>query len=402
MAERPARGRFVEVAAQAARAGRAATDVTTAPTGELAAATETSTGLIRPPPPLLEAPGRPSLSPFSREFSSRDLSMFYSQLATMVEAGVSIQQALKTMGKTGPDRMRPAVRRLTEAVERGETLHETLGMMSDLFPSMDCHTLAISGQSGGLDKGLFALADYYEKRAIARSRIISASILPTIVLIVALLVVAGLKMLLFVLASQGEYSLLAFLRDTVGVFFALVLLLVSFVWFVRILLNNPSTGLATDRVLNQVPLLGGFRFNLALSQWVQAIRLMLNAGYGVLEAMDFASTRSSSPMIADAHARAKPMMNSQLNVAQALEKTRVFPAMLIQFWSTGEQSGKMDEMMERLAKYYDEVWQRRLAQISDWMPRIAYAFVALFIIYHVVQIFMGHLKAVNEALSGIP
>ncbi len=361
----------------------------------------TSQGLTAVAPPLLPPPQGSSSSPFSRQLSAHNLSMFYSQMGTMIEAGVPVQNALASLKKTSPSAMRPLLDRLAEIIQRGEPLHEALASLPDQFPALDCLTLGISEQSGALDKGLHALGDYYEKRAKARSKMISACILPAIVLVTAVFVIR-LPALILGLMGTGTYGIGNFLFDTVGLLAALVMLTIAFVWVIRILLQTPGTRLATDRALNTVPLLGGFRFNYALSHWVESIRLMLNAGYGVLEAMEFSSKSNPSPSLTAAHAKARPLMNTQLDVAQALESTRFFPPMLIQFWTTGEQSGKMDDMLFRLSKYYEEVWQKKLDQIAAWLPKLIYGVVCIFVIYWIFQFFLAHLAEINGAMTDTP
>ena len=75
--------------------------------------------------------------------------------------------------------------------------------------------------------------------------------------------------------------------------------------------------------------------------------------------------------------------------------------MLIQFWTTGEQSGKMDDMLERLTKYYEEVWNRKLDQIAAWLPKIIYGLVSIYIIFWIFKFFLAHIKDINDAMTNI-
>jgi type II secretory pathway component PulF len=154
-----------------------------------------------------------------------------------------------------------------------------------------------------------------------------------------------------------------------------------------------------DRLLKSVPVFGRLRFDYALSQWVSSIRLMLAAGIGIVDALKSASQMVHCPLIADAYERAAPLIGGQLDVSQALASTHVFPDELIQFWATGEQSGKMDEMLDRLAKFYEERWRRSLDQVVTWLPRIAYALVALYMVCQIFSIFGSYMNTYNDLLK---
>jgi type IV pilus assembly protein PilC len=77
----------------------------------------------------------------------------------------------------------------------------------------------------------------------------------------------------------------------------------------------------------------------------------------------------------------------------------VFPDYLIQFWATGEQSGRMDEMLDRLAAYYEDRWRRSLDQTVTWLPRIAYALVAMYMAYQIFSMYSSYFHQYDELLK---
>jgi type II secretory pathway component PulF len=86
-------------------------------------------------------------------------------------------------------------------------------------------------------------------------------------------------------------------------------------------------------------------------------------------------------------------------VSAALQSTGVFPPVVIQFWATGEQSGRLDEMLDRLARQAEERWQQSLDHLTDWLPRIAYALVSLYIIYQISQLLAPVVGMYREMLQ---
>lgn len=119
-----------------------------------------------------------------------------------------------------------------------------------------------------------------------------------------------------------------------------------------------------------------------------SIRLILAAGIGIVDALKSASNMVDSPLI-----------GGQLDVSQALASTGVFPDYLIQFWATGEKSGRMDEMLDRLAKFYEDAGATSLDQTVICLPRIAYGLVMLYMVWQIFGIATTHFNSYNTILE---
>ncbi|HUI07223.1 MAG TPA: type II secretion system F family protein [Verrucomicrobiae bacterium] len=331
-------------------------------------------------------------------FSSKNLAMFYYQLGTLIQAGLPIQSALTSTRSSAPRSMRRSVAELSAVVDQGTPLSEAMERCGKRFAPLDVHTIGMTERSGTLDVGLLSLSRYYETRAAARSNLIAGSLYPALMLTAAVFIIHVPA--LFLGAAGGKpYTTLDYLRDTVGPLGGLVLLGWLIMRLVRWSFTVPRLNVTLDRLLLAVPVFGRLRFDYALSQWVSSIRLTLAAGVGVVEALESASRTIPSPLIADAYKRAAPLIGSQLEVSQALASTGVFPDHVIQFWATGEKSGRLDEMLDRLARFYEERWRRSLDQVVTWLPRIAYALVAVFVIFQIFKTFNIYLNTYNAILG---
>jgi type II secretory pathway component PulF len=331
-------------------------------------------------------------------FSSRNLAAFYYQLGTLVQAGVPIRSALSTMQKSAPRAMRAAAVTLSEAVDEGRPLSEGMDRCGKRFAPLDRHAVDLSAQGGALDVGLLSLSKYYESRASARNKLIAGSLYPAVLLIVA--VFGSHFPSLFLGTSAGKpYTTLDYLQDTVGLLAILGLIGGGAVWLLRWSLRTPGLDVTVDRFLRAVPVLGRLRFDYALSQWVLTIRLMLRAGIGIVPALEYASRTANSPLIAYGYEKAAPRITDGLQVSQALVLSHVFPEDLIQFWATGEQSGHMDEMLDRLATLYEDRWRRSLDQVATWFPRIAYVLVAAYVIFQIFTMYSAIFSQYNEFMK---
>jgi type II secretory pathway component PulF len=326
-------------------------------------------------------------------FSSKNLSAFYFQLGTLVQAGLPIQSALASARKTAPRPMRPTVSALSTLVDQGTPLSEAMEQCGRSFAPLDRHSIHMTERSGALDVGLLSLSKYYETRAAARNKLIAGSLYPAFVFTAGVFIppLPGLIV--------GKTTVAGYLIHTAGLLVGLVVIAWLISLLARWLFTVPGLNLVIDRLLIAVPVFGRLRFDYALSQWVSSIRLMLAAGIGVVDALKSASAMAFSPLIVDAYKRASPQISSGLEVSQALASTGVFPDDLIQYWTTGEKSGRMDEMLERLAVFYEERWRRSLDHVVTWLPRIAYGFVATYMIWQIFTLATAYFNTYNQFLG---
>ncbi|HTS18469.1 MAG TPA: type II secretion system F family protein [Verrucomicrobiae bacterium] len=330
-------------------------------------------------------------------FSSKKLATFYYQLGTLVQAGVSIRSALRSMQKSCPRAMRLATIIMAEAVDAGCPLSEGMERCGKLFSPFDRHMIDLCARGGALDVGLLSLSKYYESLASARIKLITGSLYPAVLLTAAVFV--SHFPAFFLGSSNGRpYTMVDYLRDTAGSLTLLILIIAAAIWLVRWALRVPGLNVSVDKLLRAVPVMGQLRSDYALSRWISSIRLMLRAGIAVVPALEYASRGANSPVIAHAYEQAGPAIMGGLPVSQALALTNVFPDHVIQFWSTGEQSGRMDDMLDRLSVYYEDRWRRALDQTVTWLPRIAYGLVVLYVAHQIFTMYSSYFNQYNDLL----
>jgi type II secretory pathway component PulF len=327
------------------------------------------------------------------KFSSKHLAAFYYQLGTLVQAGIPIQNALASTQKTAPRPMRSTVAALAGIANSRAPLHEAMERCGRRFAKLDRHCVDVTERSGALDAGLLSLSKYYERLTEARRKLITGSLYPVFLVTAATFVVPVPELVL------GKITLAGYLRQTVGSLASLVVMVWLAIRIVRWMFMVPGLNVTLDRLFRAVPVFGRLRFDYALSQWVSSIRLMLTAGIGIVPALENASRTSNSPLIVAAYEKAAPFIGGQLEVSQALAMTGEFPDHLIQFWATGEQSGKMDEMLDRLAKFYDERWHQSLDLAVTWLPRLAYLLAVLFMAVQIISGYTSYLNTYDDLLK---
>jgi type II secretory pathway component PulF len=317
-------------------------------------------------------------------FSSKNLTVFYAHLATMLDAGLPIERALSTLIKTSPRAMHASINELIQTVRRGAPLSEGLLTCGKNFPEIDRQTLVICEKSGSIERGLASLADYHEKKMQARNKVISSSTYPFLLLVVGIFI-SRVPDLILGWMGKINYTMFNYLRDTLGVLILFALFVYLIVWLFRTGFKVPGLNVTLDKIVRFIPGYGSFQMDYTLSRWTSCIRLMLNAGYGVVEALDISTKLVASPMIAYAYSKAKPLINNPMNVSRAFEETGLFRPILVQFWSTGEESGKIDDMLVKLTEHFEYEWRRSLDNLTAWIPRILYAVILLILAMQILR-----------------
>jgi len=330
-------------------------------------------------------------------FSYKNLAVFYYQLGTLTQAGVPIRAALRSMLRSCPRVMRKATVKMAEAVDEGCPLSDGMARCGNQFAPLDRHTIDLCGRGGALDVGLLSLSKYYETLAAARNKLMGGSIYP-VVLLIAAVFIPRLPALILGSIGNKPYTMTDYLWDTAGRLACAVLASVLGWRGLRWSLRVPGLNVSVERFVRAIPVFGQLRFDYALSRWISLIRLLLRAGIAVVPALEYASREAASPLIADAYAKAAPLIADGVLVSRALAATNTFPDHLIQFWSTGEQSGRIDDMLDRLSVYYEERWQRTLDQLVTWLPRIAYGLIVLYIAGQILSFYSSYFNQYNELL----
>ena len=297
---------------------------------------------------------------------TRELVVFTRQLATMVDAGVPLVSALGVLARqTGNEVLRDAARAVVRDVESGCTLADALGehpsVFSDLYVSM-----VAAGEAGGiLDTLLRRLATFLEKREALHRKVKGAMIYPLVIVVASMAAIAVL--LLFVvptfqvmfasldselpLPTRGVIGLSEFLQS-----YASWILLASIAASVALARWSRSDAgrLARDRALLRLPLVGDLARKAAISRVTRTLGTLLASGVSILEGLAITARTAGNRVLHDAVLASRASIAEGRSIAGPLRETGVFPPMVTQMIHVGERTGRLDEMLERVADFYDD------------------------------------------------
>ena len=322
---------------------------------------------------------------------------FYHQLAQLTSAGIGLIQALEQLQRNPPSRaFREPIRLQLEKIKQGSTFTDSLLATSGWLPEFDIALIEAGEKSGRIDDCFRLLSDYYNERARITKQAISQLVYP-----VGLIHVAAVVFLIIVpfAGSQFNASLpLLFLKAALTL--APVYLGTALIIYAFQSKHGQHWRSLMEQFLGFVPLLGKARHFLALSRLALALESLISAGVNILQAWEIAANACGSPALRRASNAWRPEVEAGSTPAAVVSSCRLFPEMFANYYHSGEISGKLDEALRQLHRYYHEEGTRKLQAFAEWTPRAIYCIIACIIGYEIIQ-FYSSLYGPHSDLSNL-
>jgi type IV pilus assembly protein PilC len=312
-----------------------------------------------------QAPKQLKLS-FGAGISTRDIVIFTRQFATMINSGLPLVQALDILAEQTENK---ALKDVTHAVvydvESGQTLADALRKHPKAFSDLYVNMVA-AGEAGGiLDTILLRLATFMEKNDALVRRVKGAMIYPAVIF--SVMAIAVVILLLFVIpvfatmfASMGGVLPLP-TRIVMGMssflqhyWWMLILGVVAIVWGTRRYYKTPNGRLNLDKFMLAMPILGDVLRKSAVSRFTRTLGTLIASGVSILDGLEITAKTAGNRVIHDAVMESRNSIAGGETIAAPLQKSKVFPPMVISMIAVGEQTGGLDEMLSKIADFYDE------------------------------------------------
>ncbi len=297
---------------------------------------------------------------------ARELALFTRLLATLVRAGLPLVRSLELLAAQTPsERLRLALADTVRRVRSGDALAEAMRRHSRIFPPLYANMVAAGEASGALDAILARLAAYQERSEALLRKMRGALVYP--VAIVAVSVPAIAVMLVFVVpafedmfASSGVALPLPtrlVIEASHAVqrwWWGLALLAAALVLAGGRARRTAAGRLALDRALLRTPLVGELMRKAAVSRFAHTLATLLASGVSILDALDITAKTAGNRVVEDAVARSRASIAAGDTIAGPLRQSGVFPALVVQMVDAGERAGALDEMLSRVADFYEQ------------------------------------------------
>ena len=298
--------------------------------------------------------------------SQREVAVFMRLFATMIGAGLPLLQSLNILARqTDRGSFRKVVRRLIHDVESGETLAGAMGRHPKVFSELSVNMVAAGEAAGALDTVLVRLAEFLEKNSALGRKIRTAMVYPAMIVGVAVPTVAIL--LVFVIptfqtmfASSGVPLPLP-TRIVIGasevVKSSWWMLLIAGTACLVVLGRARRTDrgrLLADRLLLSIPVLGNLLRKAAVARFTRTLGTLVASGVSILEGLEVTARIAGNRVIHDAVMKSRASIAGGNTIAGPLEESGAFTPMVVRMVEVGEQTGGLDEMLARVADFYDE------------------------------------------------
>jgi len=336
-----------------------------------------------------------------------DLVVFTRQLATMIDAGITIVQALQALAEQTPNKiMRDTIRDICSRVEAGESFSEALTRHPKAFNRLYVAMVGAGEKGGLLAEIMSRLATYLENMDRLRKKVKMALMYPTTVTVVAICITIFL-LVKVIPTFQDVYSgfgakLPAPTQFLIGLseivqhyLFYLIALAGLGVWGWMAFIKTPKGREFWDTQRIKLPIFGPIAHKICLARFTRTLASLVRSGVPILEVLNIVSQTVGNVVMEKAIKSAALDIERGEGISAALSKHPVFPTMVIRMLSAGEQTGNIDNMLERVAKFLDEEIEATLSGLMSLIEPLLIVFLGIIIGGMVICMFLPIFNLAN-------
>ena len=318
-----------------------------------------------------------------RRITQEDITVFTRQLATMMKAGLPLMQAFEIVarGHSNPS-MTEMLMQVRSDVEQGSALGKSFSKYPKYFDRFYCN-LVSAGESGGvLESLLDKLAVYKEKTQAIKKKVKTALTYPIAIIVVAIALI--FIMMMFVLPAFKEVyaNMGAELPDLTQLVMNLSDLFVDYGWIMIILLIASAFGLyklheksptfqkRIDALILRLPVFGAIVRKATIARWARTTSTLFAAGVPLVEVLDSVAGASGNILYEEATQDIRAKVTQGLSLTSSMQSTDMFPNMVIQMAAIGEESGSLDDMLNKAAEFYEDEVDNSVSRLSHLMEPI--------------------------------
>jgi type IV pilus assembly protein PilC len=319
-----------------------------------------------------------------------DIALFTRQMATMMKAGVPLLQSFDIIGEGFENpRMRKLVDDIKQQVAAGNSFANSLRQRPQYFDELYCNLVNAGEQAGALETLLDRVATYKEKTEAMKAKIKKAMTYPAAVVVVAMIVSAILLIKVvpqFQQVFQGfgaqlpAFTMMVInLSEILQQWWYLVLLLIVAIIYIFKYFRKSSQKFRNflDRLFLKIPIVGGLVYKSSIARFARTLSTTFAAGVPLVEALDSVAGATGNIVFKTAVFRIKSDVSSGIQLNTAMRATDTFPSMAIQMTAIGEESGALDEMLDKVAGYYETEVDNAVDSLTSLMEPFIMAFLGI-------------------------
>ena len=332
----------------------------------------------------------------------KTLMIFTRQLATLIDAGLPLLRGLTVLGKQEPDPvMRKTVGRLSDSVQGGSTFSDALSQHPKIYNKLYVNMVKAGELGGVMELVLVRLADFQEKAQKLKNKVISAMFYPIIVLIIAIAIMAFLLVYIVpkfkeifddMLQGRPLPALTQFVINLSGMvqnnFFLIVLAVVAFIVGYSLFARTVKGRATIDAVTLRLPLFGDLIKKGSISRFSRTLGTLVTSGVPILQALNITRDTAGNVVLSDAIQKVHDSVKEGESIVSPLEKSGLFPPMVVSMIDVGEETGQLPEMLLKIADVYDDEVDNTVAGLTSLLEPIMIVFLAVVVGTIVIALFL--------------
>ncbi|KRQ88078.1 Type II secretion system protein F [Caloramator mitchellensis] len=339
-----------------------------------------------------------------KKVSSKDLSLFCRQIATLLQAGLNILTCLNVARKQMTNKtLAKAINTLYEDVEKGVTLSDSMRNFNNVFPTILINMVEAGEVSGSLDNSFEKMAIHFEKEMKLKQKVTNALMYPAIVLVVSFIVL--ILLLIFVIptfvglfndlgvelppTTRFILSTSSFLKNNYMLLIALIILFTILINYYK---KTPTGSILFSKTRLKVPVAGNITLNASIARFSRTLSTLINAGVPLVSAIDTTKKLLGNVYIEEQFERVAERVKGGEGLSRPIEDLGIFPTLVPIMIETGEESGTLEEMLSKLADYYENEVENSVSRLTAIFEPVMIVFLALIVGFMLASIILPMFK----------
>jgi type IV pilus assembly protein PilC len=318
---------------------------------------------------------------------SKELAIYARQLAVLIDAELPLIQSLNILAEQTRNKyFKRVIKSVGEDVEAGSSLNQAKRKFPKVFDDLFCNLVASGEQSGSLDIMLKRLADFIERMVKLRGQVRQAMIYPSAIITFALIVAVFLLWKVIPIfgsifadlgatlpgITRGVIAMSGFIQSYI---LYMTLGIVAGIFLFRYYHKTTAGRWAVDRAVLRIPILGKIMAKVAISRVTRTLSTLLSGGVSMLECLKITSTTAGNVILEKAVMDARRQVAEGRSLTESFQATGRFPFMMTQMVKVGEETGTLDQMLGKLADFYDDEVSSSVAMMMSLLEPIMMIFV---------------------------
>lgn len=350
--------------------------------------------------------------PLLGRVKGNDLAVFCRQFATMINAGVSLVRCLAVLeDQSSNARLKAIIRDIQTSVESGETLSRALSRFPNIFSNLFVGLVRAGEVGGVLDETLNRLATFLEEDQNLKRKVKSAMTYPALVLIFALIIVIGLVTFILpkFMSMFKEFDvtmplptqlLMGFSHFLTSKWYIVIGIVVFFVMAVGRYIRTRTGKRHWDLFKLKAPVFGKLNHKIAIARFSRTLSTLLVSGVPILQAMETVAGALDNEIIGGAVLSTRAAVREGERIGDPLQKSKLFPPMVVQMIAIGEETGSLDAMLSKIADFYEAEVDATLQSLTAALEPLMIVGLGGVVGFIVISMFLPLIQIISNLSAG--